>query len=105
MSYNMPIYFQSVKTGEYNAITANHEPDTVTEVKKFASVTDTGVEMLKVLFGKVEQGSSTVRLQRPYKEPFERIRIGNKVYSVKHKKLNNRVFIVSELKQNGEIKG
>lgn len=102
MRYDTPVYFQTVKPGEYDIKTGNHNPDTVTEVKKYASVTDTGAEMLKMLFGKVKQGSFIVRLQTPYKEPFQRIRIGETVYSVKLEKLKKRVFIVSELKDNGE---
>lgn len=102
MRYDTPVYFQTVTPGEYDTKTGNYKPDTVTEVKKYASVTDTGAEMLKMLFGKVKQGSFVIRLQTPYKEPFQRIRIGEAVYTVNLEKLKKRVFIVSELKENGK---
>ena len=100
MRFDTPVYFQTVTPGEYNAETANYNADAVTEVIKYASVTDTGVETLKTLFGKVKQGSLTIRLLRPYTAHFDRIYVANKIYTVDFAKLNKRVFIVSELKEN-----
>ena len=102
MRFDTPVYFQNVTPGKYNIKTGNYDPDTVIEAKIYASVTDTGAEMLKVLFGKVKQGAFVVRLQRPYTAPFQRIRIGDTIYTVNLEKLKQRVFIVSELKENGE---
>ena len=104
MRFDTPVYFQTITPGEYNVETANYNPDTVTEVKIYASVTDTGVETLKTLYGKVKQGSLTIRLLRPYKELLNSIRIDDKIYTVDFRKLNKRVFIVSELKENAENK-
>jgi len=102
MRFDKPVYFQTVTPGEYNAESGNHNPDTVTEVKIYASVTDTGVETLKTLYGKVKQGSLTIRLLRPYTAPFNSIRVDDKTYTVDFIKLKQRVFIVSELKENTE---
>lgn len=102
MRYDTPVYFQTVTPGEYNADSGNYNADTVTEVKIYASVTDTGVETLKTLYGKVKQGSLTIRLLRPFTSTFDRISVADKIYTVDFLKLNKRVFIVSELKENAE---
>lgn len=102
MRFNTPVYFQTVTPGEYNKDSGNYNPDSVTEVKKYASVTDTGVETLKTLYGKVKQGSLTIRLLRPYTEHFNSIRVDDKTYTVDFIKLKQRVFIVSELKENAK---
>lgn len=102
MRYDTPVYFQTVTPGEYNADSGNYNADTVTEVKIYASVTDTGVETLKTLYGKVKQGSLTIRLLRPFTATFDRIAVADKIYTVDFVKLNKRVFIVSEVKENAK---
>lgn len=99
MRFDTPIYFQSVKPGEYNPDTGNYEADTITEAKKYANITDTGTETMSIVYGTIKQGSRVVRLQNHYKAPFDRIRIGNKVYRVDYeKKLRvKHVFVVSEV--------
>ena len=82
MRFDTPIYFQTVKSGEYNADTGNYEPDTVTEDKQWASVTDSKTETLKLIYGDIKQGCKTVRLQNIYIKPFDRIKIGEKLYRV-----------------------
>ncbi len=96
MRYDKPIFFQRVQPGEYDAATGNYGADTVTEVQKRASVTDSGVETLKLIYGDLKQGSKTIRLQRPYTEPFDRIRIDNKIYKVDFARFQ-RNFVVSEV--------
>lgn len=97
MRYDKPIYFQSVKPGAYDETTGNYAEDTVTEVKRFASVTDSGLETLRLVYGEIKQGSLVIRLQVPYLAAFDKIRIGNKAYKVDVAKLGCRVFIVSEV--------
>lgn len=96
MRFDKPIFFQRVQPGEYDAETGNYGADTVTEVRKRASVTDSGVETLKLIYGDLKQGSKTIRLQRPYTEPFDRIRIDNKIYKVDFARFQ-RNFVVSEV--------
>lgn len=96
MRYNDPIFFRRVMPGPYDATTGNYGEDTVTEVKKYASVTDSGVETLKLVYGDLRQGSKTIRLQRAYTEPFDNIRIGEKIYSVDLSRFGKN-FIVSEV--------
>lgn len=80
MRYDTPVYFQTIERGAYNPDTGNYGPDKIKEVKKWASVTDTGAEMLNLVYGRLQQQSKTIRLQNGYEEPFDRIRIGDKVY-------------------------
>jgi hypothetical protein len=101
LRYNTPIYFQRKQKGAYNANTGNYSPETVVEVKRYASVTDTGTDTLNLVYGGPKQGSLTIRLQRAYTEPFDQIRIGDgeqaKYYRSDKARLFNRVFIVSEV--------
>jgi hypothetical protein len=99
MRYDTPVYFQTIKAGEYNSATGNYDDDTITEEKRDASVTDTGDETLTIIYGKIKQGVKTVRLQNHYEKPFDRIRIGKQAYQVdKARRLRTKhVFIVSEV--------
>jgi hypothetical protein len=101
LRYNTPVYFQRKQKGAYNADTGNYSPETVVEVKRYASVTDTGTDTLNLVYGGPKQGSLTIRLQRPYTEPFDQIRIGDgeqaKCYGSDKARLFKRVFIVSEV--------
>lgn len=101
MRYATHIYFQRKQKGPYNATTGDYGPETVNEVKRYASVTDTGTETLNLVYGGPKQGSLTIRLQRPYTEPFDQIRIGDgeqaKCYRADKARLFNRVFVVSEV--------
>lgn len=97
MRFDTPIYFQKINTGSYNANTGNYEEETVVETKKYACVTNTGDDMAQLVYGKLKQGSYTIRLQRHYNTPFDRIRIGSDVYHVdRQRKLRNmHVLVVS----------
>ena len=99
MRFDTPVYFQTVKKGEYEYNTGNYKPDTVEEVKKYASVTDSGTDTMQVIYGGFKQGSKTVRLLNHYNEPFNYIRIGTKKYCVdmSRKQRTKQVFIVSEV--------
>lgn len=82
MRFDTPVYFQTIEAGAYDASTGNHGEDTVTEEMRYASVTDTGNDTLNLIYGEIRQGVKTVRLQNHYDKPFDRLRIGNKVYRV-----------------------
>lgn len=96
MRYDKPIFFQSTEPGAYDPMTGDYGDDTISEVKKYASVTDTGTETLRLVYGAIKQGSFTIRLQQPYKKPFDRIRIGEKLYQVDFAR-KSRAFVVSEV--------
>ena len=99
MRTDTAVYFQTVKTGAYDENTGNYDAPTVEEVKKFASVTDSGVETLNLVYGEIRQGTKVVRLNGQYNAPFDRIRIGRKAYRVDMARplRNKRIFVVSEV--------
>ena len=82
MRFDTPVYFQSIKAGAYDASTGDHGEDIITEEMRMANVTETGIETLNIIYGEIRQGVKTVRLQNYYDKPFDRVRIGNKVYRV-----------------------
>ena len=99
MRFDTPIYFQTVKKGEYDPDTGNYAEDTVTEDEVFASVTNSTTETLNLVYGSIKHGSYIVRLQNIYKKPFDRIRIGEKTYKVdfsRELKLKH-TFVISEV--------
>lgn len=97
MRFDKPIYFQHV-TSEYDASTGDYSDD-IKETMKRASVTDSGIETMHLIYGAIHQNSKTIRLQNHYNEPFDSIRIGSKKYNVDFsRKLDNKhIFVVSEV--------
>lgn len=99
MRYGTPVYFQKVTSGEYDPSTGNYADDTVEEALRYASIMDTGTDMLKLVYDGPKQDSLTIQLQNHYEEPFNRIRVGEKEYSVdfSRKLQTKHVFVVSEV--------
>lgn len=99
MRCDTEVFFQSIVPGEYDEATGDYRDDTVSEEKRHASVTDTGTEIMNLVYGSIKQGSKTVRLQTQYRKPFDRIRIGNALYRVdfERKLRTKHVFVVSEV--------
>ncbi len=99
MRYDTPVYFQRITPGEYDPKTGNYADDTVAETLRYASVMNTGEDQLKLVYDGPKQGSLTIQLQTHYTEPFDRIRVGEKVYSVDFsRKLRiKHTFVVSEV--------
>lgn len=101
MRYGTAVIFTKTEPGKYDETTGNYDPDTLVETQLRASVTNAGVETLKLIYSELKQGSLTIRLQRPYTKPFDYIRIGDKQYRVDFSR-HSKVFVVSEVQQNGE---
>ena len=99
MRYDRQVFFQKIAPGEYDPDTGNYGNDTVKETQRYASVMDTGTDMLKLVYNGPKQGSLTIQLQNHYTEPFDRIRVGEKVYSVDFsRKLRlKHTFVISEV--------
>lgn len=99
MRYDTPVYFQKVISGEYDPNTGNYGNDTVKETLRYASVMDTGTELLKLVYDGPKQGSLTIQLQTHYTDPFDRIRVRKKIYSVdfSRKLRTKHTFVVSEV--------
>lgn len=82
MRFDTPVYFQTVKAGEYDASTGDHGEDIITEEKRDASVTDAGIDTMHLVYGEIRQGVKVVRLQNHYNKPFDQLKIDGKVYRV-----------------------
>lgn len=99
MRYDTPVYFQRITPGEYDPKTGNYAEDTAVETLRYASVMNTGEDQLKLVYDGPKQGSLTIQLQTHYTEPFDRIRVGEKIYSVdfSRKLRTKHTFVVSEV--------
>lgn len=99
MRYDTPVYFQRITPGEYDPKTGNYDDDAVKETLRYASVMNTGEERLKLVYDGPKQGSLTIQLQTHYTEPFDRIRVGKKIYRVDYSRelRTKHVFVVSEV--------
>ena len=99
MRYDTPVYFQQVTTGEYDPKTGNYGDDAVEETLRYASVMDTGESLLRLVYDGPKQGSLTIHIQNHYNTPFDRIRVGERVYSVdfSRKLRTKHAFVVSEV--------
>lgn len=99
MRYDRPIYLQRMIHGTYDLTTGNYGADTVEETLRYASVMDTRTETMRLVYGEIRQGSLTVHIQNHYPDPFDRIRIGGKVYAVDYRRRLRvkETFIVSEV--------
>lgn len=97
--YDTPVYFQKITPGEYDPNTGNYADDTVEETLRYASVMNTGEDQLKLVYDGPKQDSLTIQLQTHYTDPFDRIRVGKKVYNVdfSRKLRMKHTFVVSEV--------
>lgn len=105
MRFDTPIYFQRFTAGEYDPNTGDYGESKPNEEKRYASITNTGVATLNLVYGEIKQGSLTIRLQNHYNTPFDRIRIGDgenaKFYRVDMSRplRVKHAFVVSEVQQ------
>ena len=99
MRYDTQVYFQKITPGEYNPSTGNYGDDIIKETLRYASVMNTGEEKLKLVYDGPKQGSLTIQIQNHYTEPFDRIRVGGKIYRVddSRKIRTKHTFVVSEV--------
>lgn len=99
MRFDTPIYFRRTKPGAYDPETGDYGADEVMEDMRLASVTNTGAETLRLVYGELKQSSLTLRLQTPYKSAFDSIRIGSKFFRVDRSRVLRRLhtFVVSEV--------
>ena len=96
MRYDKPIFFQCKTPGVLDLETHNYSEDIITEVMRYADITETGTNTLQLVYGTVKQQSLTIRLQRPYTKAFDNIRIGSKTYRADFSR-GNKVFVISEV--------
>lgn len=99
MRYDTPVYFQRLTSGKYDPSTGNYADGTVEETLRYASVMNTGEEQQRLVYDGPKQGSLTIQLQNHYEEPFDRIRVGKRVYKADFSRplRTKHTFIVSEV--------
>lgn len=99
MRYDKQVYFQRITPGEYDPDTGNYADDIVEETLRYASVMNTGEDTHRLVYDGPKQGSLTIQIQNHYTEPFDRIRVDNKLYAVDFsRKLRvKHTFVVSEV--------
>lgn len=99
MRYDTPVYFQKITSGEYNTATGDYGEPTITETEVYASVMDTRSEMMRLVYNGPMQGSLTIQLQNHYTDPFDRIRVGTRIYKVDYtRRLRvKQTFVASEV--------
>ena len=89
MRYDTRIYMRTVELGTYDPATGNYGEPKISEVEQM------------LLYGKISQGSLTVQLQNHYDDPFDRIRIGEKLYTVdmSRRLRTKQIYVVSEVQE------
>ena len=99
MRYDTPVYFQTVKSGQYDQNTGNYGDDTIVEKELMASVMDTSTKTMQLIYGTIKQGSLTTHIQNHWNEVFNLIRIDKKQYKVDYsRKLKTKhIFVLSEV--------
>lgn len=98
MRYDTPVYFRTFGKDVYNISTGDYDQAAPVDVECMASVMDTSRETMRLVYGEIRQGSMTVQLQNHYDDPFDRIVIGGKVYTVDYCRRfrTKQTFLVSE---------
>ena len=54
MRYDTPVYFQKTISGEYDPNTGNYGEDSVDETLRYASVMDTSIKTMRLIYGEIK---------------------------------------------------
>lgn len=76
------IIFTLEEEGKYNPKTGKHDESTFTREIKPCHLSTLKMDRVKELFGEIDKCVIIARLQRPYKNKFSYIEIGNDKYNV-----------------------
>lgn len=96
MRYDKKVLFQLVEDS-YDAI-GDYTETVAEEHTEYASVVDTDINTMRIVYGEIRQGSITLHLQNKISYTFNRIVIDGKPYSV-DTRVNQRTkqaYILSE---------
>jgi hypothetical protein len=80
MRYDTPIHFQKTGKSTYNKKTGNHEAGGTEETTVYASVSSAEADAVQLIYGTLKQDVMMVHLQNQYKDAFDFVRIGSKIY-------------------------
>lgn len=83
MRYDTKLYFVR-ETGleEYDNDTGDLIESEPIKTSRWVNVADMGEERMQAIFGRLKQGSVTIKMQGSYNEPFDYLEIGGKAYDV-----------------------
>ena len=97
MRYDKEVLFCRTQGETYNPKTGDYEDGEVEETRVLASVMDTREESMRLVYGKVKQGSLTIQIQNHYDEPYDYIVYDGKEYQVDYTRRfrTKQTFIVS----------
>lgn len=97
MRYAEPVWFCKV-TKTYDAETGDYTTDSVVKSPVYASIINTSIDMMQIVYGAIKQGSLTIQLQNHYTQPFDYIECRGKIYNVDttDPKATKDVLIISE---------
>lgn len=83
MRFSHRITFVAETDGGYDPETGKHIEPTITEDTRPCNLSELGTERTNELFGQIDKRIIVARLQRPYNEPFDYIKIGEQRYNIK----------------------
>lgn len=89
MRYDKKVLFQLVES-VYNTSTGDYEEQVTSEHTEYASMVDTDIQTMQILYGGIKQGSITMHLQNKVPYTFNRIVYDGKPYMV-DQVINQRV--------------
>lgn len=98
MRYDTKVELIYLTPGAYDAKSGNYEEDVERVVPVYASVYDTGIERMQLLYGELRQGSKTFSLQNRIDKIPDKVRIDGKPYKIDHIQTERvkQIFICSE---------
>ncbi|WP_071025990.1 hypothetical protein [Peptoniphilus raoultii] len=67
----------------YNRDSGEYSVGNIVQTERYADITDTGTEAMNLLYGKVIQGSKTIRIKAKVTEDFDYVLIDKTIYLVK----------------------
>lgn len=99
MRYDTKIELVRTDPGRFNPETCNYEGRTETKTPLYASVMDTRMEMVRLVYGSLRQGTLTIHVQNHIEQPFDWIDVRGRRYRVdwRRKLRTKETFIVSEV--------
>lgn len=98
MRYDKEICFCRYGSKTYDPDTGDYVDSDPELTSRPASVMDTTVQTMNLVYGEIREGSLIIHLQNHYNDPFDRIIYKGKKYRVDAKRnlRTKQVFIVSE---------
>ena len=103
MRFDKVAYFVKAGAQTLDTETGDYTEGEPTKTARMASVTDTSEQSMTLIYGKIKQGSLTIRIQNSVPDDFDYIELGGEKYSGKKYSVDSlrklptkETFIVSE---------